>query len=79
MGIQQVLNYSQDLNIFNLYGEQLQKYFDHYKVDLMIHKTMIGEKAKNIDTLLSIVESLNKFGLYRKVGVVMLTTRRASN
>ena len=56
-----------DLNIFNVYGEQMQKYFDHYKIDLDIHKTMIGEKAKSIETFLSIVDSMNKFGIYRKV------------
>lgn len=56
-----------DYNIFTVYGEQLQKYFDHYKIDLDIHKTMIGEKAKSIDTFLSIVDSMNKFGIYRKV------------
>lgn len=56
-----------DMNIFNLYGAKMQEYFDHYNINLEIHKTMIGEKAKNLDTFLSIVESLNKFGLYRKV------------
>lgn len=56
-----------DLNIFNLYGNQMQKYFDHYDVDLKIHKTMIGEKAKSMETLLSIVDSMTSFGIYRKV------------
>ncbi|KAK5312320.1 hypothetical protein LTR70_008243 [Exophiala xenobiotica] len=55
-----------DLNIFNVYGQQMQKYFDHYNIQLDIHKTMIGEKAKSIDTFLSIVDSMNKFGIYRK-------------
>ena len=58
-----------DLNIFNVYGEQMQAYFDHYGLDLEIHKTMIGEKAKSMDTLLSIVDSMNKFGIIRKVRV----------
>jgi hypothetical protein len=56
-----------DLNIFNVYGAQMQTYFDHYGLDLKIHKTMIGEKAKSIDTLLSIVDSMNEFGIIRKV------------
>ena len=58
-----------DLNIFNVYGEQMQAYFDHYGLDLEIHKTMIGEKAKSMATLLSIVDSMNKFGIIRKVRV----------
>jgi 3-dehydroquinate synthase len=56
-----------DLNIFNLYGTQMQRYFDNYGIELSIHKTMIGEKAKSMDTLLSIVDSMNKFGIFRKV------------
>lgn len=59
-----------DMNIYNVYGQQMQRYFDHYKLDLEIHKTMIGEKAKSIDTFLSIVDSMTKFGIYRKVGSV---------
>lgn len=58
-----------DYNIFDVYGEQIQEYFDHHKLDLSIHKTMIGEKAKSMDTLLSIVDSMTKFGIYRKVGI----------
>ncbi|KAK5017809.1 hypothetical protein LTR39_001338 [Cryomyces antarcticus] len=55
-----------DMNIFNVYGDQMQAYFDHHKLDLKIHKTMIGEKAKSMDTLLSIVDSMTEFGIYRK-------------
>lgn len=56
-----------DMNIFNLYGIQIHKYFDEHGISLDVHKTMIGEKAKSIDTLLSIVDSMNKFGVFRKV------------
>lgn len=56
-----------DKNIFDVYGEDMQKYFEHYNIDLFLHKTMIGEKAKSIDTFLSIVDSMNKFGIFRKV------------
>ena len=56
-----------DTNIFSHYGKQMQEYFDHYNIDLQVHKTMIGEKAKSLDTFVSIVDSLTKFGLYRKV------------
>jgi 3-dehydroquinate synthase len=56
-----------DTNIFNVYGEAMKKYFDSYNIPLDVHKTMIGEKAKSIDTFLSIVDSMTKFGIYRKV------------
>ncbi|KAF1355350.1 hypothetical protein BDV97DRAFT_345359 [Delphinella strobiligena] len=61
-----------DANIFDVYGEDMQEYFDHHKLVLSIHKTMIGEKAKTMDTLLSIVDSMNKFGIYRKEPVLVV-------
>lgn len=54
-----------DMNIFNVYGKQMQAYFQHYGIELKIHKTMIGEKAKSIETFLSIVDSMTEFGKLR--------------
>lgn len=56
-----------DLNVHNLYGAQMEKYFQHFNLDLTIHKTKIGEKAKTIPTFLSIVDSMTEFGIIRKV------------
>jgi 3-dehydroquinate synthase len=61
-----------DLNIFNIYGKDIQKYFDHHGMDLKIHKTMIGEKAKSIETFLSIVDSMTDFGIIRKEPVLVV-------
>lgn len=61
-----------DLNIYNVYGAEMQKYFDHHKLPLTIHKTMIGEKAKSMDTLLSIVDSMTDFGIIRKEPVLVV-------
>lgn len=61
-----------DLNIFNIYGKQMQTYFDHHGLELRIHKTMIGEKAKSMDTLLSIVDSMTDFGIIRKEPVLVV-------
>lgn len=54
-----------DMNIYNVYGKQMQEYFDHHGLELKIHKTMIGEKAKSIETFLSIVDSMTEFGMSR--------------
>ena len=56
-----------DLNIHNLYGPRMKAYFEHHGIELKVHTTKIGEKAKTIPTLLSIVDSMNEFGIYRKV------------
>lgn len=56
-----------DLNVYNVYGDQIERYFRHYGLELKMHKTKIGEKAKTIPTFLSIVDSMTEFGIYRKV------------
>lgn len=56
-----------DLNIYNIYGKKMEAYFQHHGIELKIHKTKIGEKAKTMPTLLSIVDAMNDFGIYRKV------------
>lgn len=61
-----------NLNIFNIYGKEMQKYFDHHGIDLKIHKTMIGEKAKSIETFLNIVDSMTVFGIIRKEPVLVV-------
>lgn len=65
-----------DLNIYNVYGKQMEKYFEHYGLELKIHKTKIGEKAKTMPTLLSIVDSMTEFGIYRKVCTLALLPNR---
>lgn len=63
-----------DLNIYNIYGKDMQKYFDHYNMELKIHKTMIGEKAKSIETFLNIVDSMTDFGIVRKEPVLVVVS-----
>ncbi|KAI9818381.1 MAG: hypothetical protein M1827_000439 [Pycnora praestabilis] len=61
-----------DMNIYDVYGEQMEKYFQHHKLQLKVHKTKIGEKAKTIPTFLSIVDSMTEFGIYRKEPVLVV-------
>jgi len=61
-----------DMNIYNVYGKQMQEYFEHHGLELKIHTTMIGEKAKSIDTFLSIVDSMTEFGIIRKEPVLVV-------
>lgn len=60
-----------DLNVYNVYGEQIEAYFEHHGLELKMHKTKIGEKAKTIPTFLSIVDSMTEFGIYRKVLAIL--------
>ncbi|KAL9098897.1 MAG: hypothetical protein Q9163_005524 [Psora crenata] len=61
-----------DLNVYNIYGEQIERYFEHHGLTLKVHKTKIGEKAKTIPTFLSIVDSMTEFGIYRKEPVLVV-------
>ncbi len=61
-----------DLNVYNIYGDQIEKYFKHHNIALKVHKTKIGEKAKTIPTFLSIVDSMTEFGIFRKVNASRL-------
>lgn len=61
-----------DKNVFNQYGSKMEKYFSHYDLELKIHKTSIGEKAKTIDTFLSICDSMTDFGIIRKEPVLVV-------
>ena len=61
-----------DKNIYELYGQQMQKYFDHHGIELKIHQTMIGEKAKSLDTFTNIVDSMTDFGIIRKEPVLVV-------
>jgi 3-dehydroquinate synthase len=61
-----------DMNMYGLYGPALQRYFDHHGIQLVVHQTQIGEKAKGMDTFLGIVDSMNEFGVYRKEPVLVV-------
>ncbi|CAF9904391.1 hypothetical protein IMSHALPRED_000020 [Imshaugia aleurites] len=61
-----------DLNVYNVYGGQIEQYFERYGLELKMHKTKIGEKAKTIPTFLSIVDSMTEFGIYRKEPVLVV-------
>ena len=63
-----------DLNVYNVYGEQIEEYFKHHDLELKVHKTKIGEKAKTIPTFLSIVDSMTEFGIYRKVLAILFVS-----
>lgn len=61
-----------DKNIFDLYGQQMQDYFKHHNLELKIHQTMIGEKAKSLETFTQIVDSMTDFGIIRKEPVLVV-------
>ena len=63
-----------DKNIYDIYGSQMQNYFDHHQIELKIHQTMIGEKAKSLETFTSIVDAMTEFGIIRKEPVLVVVS-----
>ncbi|KAI1761373.1 Dehydroquinate synthase-like protein [Hypoxylon sp. FL1150] len=61
-----------DKNVFRLYGAKIEKYFKHYNLELKVHQTSIGEKAKTIETFLEIADSMTEFGIIRKEPVLVV-------
>jgi len=61
-----------DANINRLYGQQMQAYFQHYKIDLRIFPVSIPEPAKTIQTFETIIDTFADFGLVRKEPVLVV-------
>ncbi|KAI2642170.1 Dehydroquinate synthase-like protein [Xylaria nigripes] len=61
-----------DKNVYALYGQKMERYFSHFKLGLKVHQTSIGEKAKTIETFLSICDSMTDFGIIRKEPVLVV-------
>lgn len=61
-----------DKNVFGLYGDKMENYFAHHGLTLKVHKTSIGEKAKTVETWLSICDSMTDFGIIRKEPVLVV-------
>ena len=61
-----------DQNMKELYGAHIQAYFDHYRLPLTFHAMAVGEKAKNIESLLGICDAMTSFGIIRKEPVLVV-------
>lgn len=64
-----------DENMKSQYGAAIQTYFDHYGLPLTFHAMPVGEKAKNITSLLGIIDAMNAFGVIRKVSNFLASTK----
>lgn len=61
-----------DINICALYGAQMEQYFQAHGIRLVICKAKIGEQEKNIETLKSIWNAFEDFGIIRKELVLVV-------
>lgn len=61
-----------DQAVYNLYGKQMQDYFDYHEIELTAFPITIRETDKTLDTLELIVDQFADFGLLRKEPVLVV-------
>ena len=58
--------------VYGLYSEQIQTYFQHYKIDLTVFPVSIKETEKTLGSFEQIVDAFADFGLVRKEPVLVV-------
>jgi 3-dehydroquinate synthase len=61
-----------DQSVYELYGEQVHAYFDHYEIKLSVFPVAIPETGKTLRTVERIVDAFGEFGLVRKEPVLVV-------
>ncbi len=61
-----------DETVYDLYGEQMRGYFDHYGISLTAFGVAIGETGKTLRTAERIVDAFGEFGLLRNEPVLVV-------
>ena len=61
-----------DKAVYNLYGSQIQNYFQHYEIDLTVFQVTIKETDKTLRSFEQIVDAFADFGLLRKEPVLVV-------
>ena len=61
-----------DETVYDLYCEQIQAYFNHYKIDLTVFPVAIKETDKTLRSFERIVDAFADFGLVRKEPVLVV-------
>lgn len=61
-----------DDNVYELYGAQLEEYFQHYNIDLTVFPITIEEPDKTLETFEIIIDAFCQFNLLRKEPVLVI-------
>ena len=61
-----------DETVYDLYCEQIQAYFNHYKIDLTVFPVAIKETDKTLRSFERIIDAFADFGLVRKEPVLVV-------
>lgn len=61
-----------DDTVYRIYGEVMQSYFDHHRIELTVIPVQIRETAKSLETYEQIVSRFDAFGLVRTEPVLVV-------
>lgn len=61
-----------DKTMKELYGNDIQGYFDRFDLPVTFHAMAVGETAKTVESLLGICDAMTKFGVIRKEPVLVV-------
>jgi 3-dehydroquinate synthase len=61
-----------DDTIYQLYGSQLQQYFQYYGIELTVFPVVIREPDKTLETFQAIIDAFCRFNLLRKEPVLVI-------
>ncbi len=61
-----------DDTVYEIYGDAIRAYFDHYRIDLTVIPVQIRETAKSLETFERIVGEFDAFGLVRTEPVLVV-------
>lgn len=61
-----------DAQIHDLYGEQIETYFEHHGIELSVFTLNIAEPDKAMDTLETIIDEFDRYGLMRTEPVLVV-------
>lgn len=58
--------------VTKLYGDKIRAYFEHHNIAVTVHTMKGGELNKNMETMESLVDAFDDFGLIRKEPVLVV-------
>jgi demethyl-4-deoxygadusol synthase len=61
-----------DDTVYQLYGSQLQQYFQYYGIELTVFPVVIREPDKTLETFQTIIDAFCRFNLLRKEPVLVI-------
>ena len=61
-----------DHNVFDIYGEKMNEYFNSHGIKPTLHRAVVGEDNKSVDNMLQYCQYMTDFGILRREPVLVI-------